>query len=168
MTAATMQKETNPGPSADQQFVGPYRLDKTLGKGQTGESLPCTVVTDTSQSIHQQHSPCCVQLHTLSFHSKKFGKIKSQNRTILVFQSRKAIRTSEAKEGSKFWLGLGHQSHWTLLLSAASSGWVDVYDALASVLITNNTCSKAPQWCWRSWSYNMVTTYPVQVYIQIA
>ncbi|XP_054280711.1 serine/threonine-protein kinase BRSK2 isoform X1 [Macrosteles quadrilineatus] len=31
-----MQKDTPPGPSTDQQFVGPYRLDKTLGKGQTG------------------------------------------------------------------------------------------------------------------------------------
>lgn len=34
--AVRMQKETPPGPSADQQFVGPFRLDKTLGKGQTG------------------------------------------------------------------------------------------------------------------------------------
>uniref|UniRef100_A0A1B6D1M0 non-specific serine/threonine protein kinase n=1 Tax=Clastoptera arizonana TaxID=38151 RepID=A0A1B6D1M0_9HEMI len=31
-----MQKDAPPGPSNDQQFVGPYRLDKTLGKGQTG------------------------------------------------------------------------------------------------------------------------------------
>lgn len=32
-----MQKENPPGPSNDQQFVGPFRLDKTLGKGQTGK-----------------------------------------------------------------------------------------------------------------------------------
>lgn len=33
-----MQKEGNPPPD-HHQYVGPYRLEKTLGKGQTGKTL---------------------------------------------------------------------------------------------------------------------------------
>lgn len=34
--AAKMQKENN-APVESHQYVGPYRLEKTLGKGQTGK-----------------------------------------------------------------------------------------------------------------------------------
>lgn len=37
MAVGIMQKE-NKIPSETYQYVGPYRLEKTLGKGQTGES----------------------------------------------------------------------------------------------------------------------------------
>ena len=32
-----MQKEHNPTVGEHQQYVGPFRLEKTLGKGQTGK-----------------------------------------------------------------------------------------------------------------------------------
>jgi len=34
-----MQKEHNPTVGEHQQYVGPFRLEKTLGKGQTGKFL---------------------------------------------------------------------------------------------------------------------------------
>ena len=37
-----MSKEEGGGVTESQQYVGPYRLEKTLGKGQTGE---CHVVS---------------------------------------------------------------------------------------------------------------------------
>lgn len=36
-----MQKE-NTAPIESHQYVGPYRLEKTLGKGQTGECQLCS------------------------------------------------------------------------------------------------------------------------------
>jgi len=38
-----MQKE-NKAPSDTHQYVGPYRLEKTLGKGQTGEYIQIKTV----------------------------------------------------------------------------------------------------------------------------
>lgn len=34
-----MQKEHNPTVGEHQQYVGPFRLEKTLGKGQTGKFM---------------------------------------------------------------------------------------------------------------------------------
>ena len=36
-----MQKEHNPTVGEHQQYVGPFRLEKTLGKGQTGKIIFC-------------------------------------------------------------------------------------------------------------------------------
>lgn len=45
-----MQKEHNPTVGEHQQYVGPFRLEKTLGKGQTGKinvrafPMRCTIM----------------------------------------------------------------------------------------------------------------------------
>jgi len=39
-----MQKENN-APVESHQYVGPYRLEKTLGKGQTGKNLLKPITT---------------------------------------------------------------------------------------------------------------------------
>lgn len=39
-----MQKE-NTAPTENHQYVGPYRLDKTLGKGQTGKMIKYILIT---------------------------------------------------------------------------------------------------------------------------
>lgn len=48
-----MQKE-NKAPSDTHQYVGPYRLEKTLGKGQTGEF-----------SMHLINNPSCLLTHSI-------------------------------------------------------------------------------------------------------
>lgn len=42
--SSTMQKENSHTPD-NHQYVGPYRLEKTLGKGQTGKSSPTLLLT---------------------------------------------------------------------------------------------------------------------------
>lgn len=50
-----MQKEHNPAVGEHHQYVGPFRLEKTLGKGQTGEvnprTVPVTVRTQTEAPV---------------------------------------------------------------------------------------------------------------------
>ena len=38
--SSTNQSNTSGNSSEAHQYVGPYRLEKTLGKGQTGKKLP--------------------------------------------------------------------------------------------------------------------------------
>lgn len=49
--ATKMQKESNPPPD-HHQYVGPYRLEKTLGKGQTGKS-PSILSPSHEQTIQK-------------------------------------------------------------------------------------------------------------------
>jgi hypothetical protein len=63
-----MQKEHNPTVGEHQQYVGPFRLEKTLGKGQTGKinfyafptrcaiinkALTCTTTQITSPFVNR-------------------------------------------------------------------------------------------------------------------
>jgi hypothetical protein len=50
-----MQKE-NKAPSETHQYVGPYRLEKTLGKGQTGKCHSSTKFYGSSFSLPQSCS----------------------------------------------------------------------------------------------------------------
>jgi hypothetical protein len=58
-----MQKEHNPTVGEHQQYVGPFRLEKTLGKGQTGKINPCTfpttyiIINRALTSVAQAKSP---------------------------------------------------------------------------------------------------------------